>query len=154
MLLCIICRHKQYYFTLYADTSNTTLHYMQTQAILLYIISRHKQYYFTFTTQFCHRFLIFLVAGKNTLLFLMDFLQMLNYVHSYLTKSFIKLGGVLSCVMAFSITFFHNCNRILADKVDNNLVTWDNKIFRAPFTVESFLHHQFFVSWLPTFYSP
>ena len=62
---------------------------------------------------------------------------MLNFVHSYLTKNFIKLGGVLSCVMASNIMFFHNCSRISADEADNTLVTWDSKIFRAPFTVEN-----------------
>ena len=79
---------------------------------------------------------------------------MFNFVHSCLSKNFIKLGGVLSCVMALNIIFFHNCNHILADEADNTLVMWDDKIFRATFTVVNFLHRQFFVSWLPTFYSP
>ena len=60
---------------------------------------------------------------------------MFNFVHSCLTKKFLKLGGVLSCVIAFNIIFFHNCNHILADVADDTLVIWD-KIFRAPFTVE------------------
>ena len=63
---------------------------------------------------------------------------MFNFVHSCLTKNFIKLGGVLSCAMAFSIMFLLNGNDILADKADNTLVMWDNKIFRAPFTVKNF----------------
>ena len=54
---------------------------------------------------------------------------MLNFVNSCLAKDFIKLGSVLSCVMAFNIIFFHNCNRTLADEADNALVMWDNKIF-------------------------
>ena len=62
---------------------------------------------------------------------------MLNFVNSCLTKNLIKLRRVLSCVMALSIIFFHNCNRILADEADNTLVMRDNKIIRAPFTVEN-----------------
>ena len=49
----------------------------------------------------------------------------------------LSVGGVLSCVMVFNIILFHNCNCILADEGDNSLVMWDNKIFRAPFTVEN-----------------
>ena len=79
---------------------------------------------------------------------------MLNFVDSCLTKNFIKLGGMLICAMAFNIIFFRNFNHILADEADNTLVMWDNKISKTPFTVENFLHHQFFVFWLPTFYSP
>ena len=68
---------------------------------------------------------------------------MFYFAHSCLTKNFIKLVGVLSCVMALSIILFHNCNRVLADVAENTLVMWNNKIFRAPFTVESssFLIH-------------
>ena len=79
---------------------------------------------------------------------------MFNFVYSCLTKSFIRLGGVPSCVMVFSIIFFHNCNHNLADDADNTLVMLDNRIFKTPFTVRNFLHHKFFVSWLMTFYSP
>ena len=61
---------------------------------------------------------------------------MFNFVHSYLTKNLITLGGVLSCVMALNIIFFHSCNSILSDEEDNTLVMWD-KILRAPFTVEN-----------------
>ena len=50
----------------------------------------------------------------NMLLFLNGF-SMFSYVNSCLKKNLIKLGGVLSCVMAFNIVLFHNCNRILAD---------------------------------------
>ena len=71
---------------------------------------------------------------------------MLNFFHSCLTKNFINMGGILSGVMAFNIIFFHNHNRILADKADNALAMLDNKVFIAPFTVENFLHHQFFAS--------
>ena len=60
---------------------------------------------------------------------------MFNFVHSCLTKNFIKLGGVHSFVMAYNCIFFHNCNRILADEADNSLVMFDSKIFRASFTV-------------------
>ena len=63
---------------------------------------------------------------------------MFNFDHSCLTKNFVKLGRVLSCVMAFMIIFFLNCNRILTDGADNTLVIWDNKIFRAPFTFENY----------------
>ena len=59
---------------------------------------------------------------------------MLNFVNSCLTMIFIKLGGVLSYVMALNIIFFHNSNRIMAGNI---LVMWGNKIFRAPITVES-----------------
>ena len=44
---------------------------------------------------------------------------MFNFVHTCLTSKLIKLGGgVLSYVMALSIIFFHNCNRLLVDEVD------------------------------------
>ena len=59
---------------------------------------------------------------------------MFNFFHSCLTTKFIKLGGVISSVMAFNIILFHNCNRILADEAGNSLVMWDNHVFRAPFT--------------------
>ena len=62
---------------------------------------------------------------------------MFSFVHLYQNKNFITLRGVLSCVMAFNVIFFHNCNRILADEADYTLVMWNNKIFRAPFTVEN-----------------
>ena len=82
-------------------------------------------------------------------------LQMFNFVHSCLTISFIKLKGVLSCVMALKIIFFHYYNRILEDETDHTLVMLDNMIFRAPFTVRRlFLQYKFFVSWLPIFHSP
>ena len=86
-------------------------------------------------TQFYHQFWIFLVSGKNTLLFLNRFFQMFNFVHSCLTNNFIKLGGVLSCVMTFNIILFHHCNCNLTDEAESTLVMWDNK-FYAPFTVE------------------
>ena len=80
---------------------------------------------------------------KNSLLayngfFYVQFLcaNMCNFIHSCLTMNFIKLGGVLIFVMALNIIFFHYCNLVLADEVDNTLVMWDNKTFRAPFTVE------------------
>ena len=62
---------------------------------------------------------------------------MFDFVNSCLTNNFIKLGGVLSCVMACNIIFFHNYNRIFAGEADSTLVMWDNKILRAPFTVEN-----------------
>ena len=62
---------------------------------------------------------------------------MFNFVHSCLTNNFINVGGVLSCVMALNIIFFHISNRFLADEADNTLVMCDNKIFRAPLTVEN-----------------
>ena len=62
---------------------------------------------------------------------------MFNFVHSSLTKNLINLGGVLSCVMAFNLILFHNCDRILADEADNSLIMWGIKIFRAPFTVKN-----------------
>ena len=61
---------------------------------------------------------------------------MFNFVHSCLTKNVIKLGGVFSCVMAFDIILSLNCYRILSDEGDNTSDMWDNKIVRAPFTVE------------------
>ena len=78
---------------------------------------------------------------------------MFNFVHSCLTKNFIKLGGVLSFVVALNIIFLHKCNRILADESYNTSVMWDNKIFRAPSSVEnssfiinfSFLGCQYFI---------
>ena len=73
---------------------------------------------------------------------------MFNFVHSSLANNFSKLEGVLSCVLALNIIFYHNCNRILADEADNTLGMWDNKIIRAPFTVEnsSFILNFSFVS--------
>ena len=62
---------------------------------------------------------------------------MCNFIHSCVTKNFIKLDGVLSCVMALNIILFHKCIHILADEADNTMVILDNKIFRAPFTVEN-----------------
>ena len=62
---------------------------------------------------------------------------MFSFVNSCLTKHFIKLGGVLSCVMASIIMFFHNCKRILEDEADVTLVIWGNNIFIVPFTVEN-----------------
>ena len=78
---------------------------------------------------------------------------MLNFVHSCLTMNFIKLGGVLSCVMAFNNIFFHNPNYILADKADHSLVMWDSMIFTATSTVDnsSFIIHLLLLSF---FYSP
>ena len=78
---------------------------------------------------------------------------MFNFVHLCLTKNFIKLGFVLCCVMAFNIILFDDCNCVLADKADKTLDMSYNMIFRAQFAVENFLHRQFFVSWLPAFYS-
>ena len=79
---------------------------------------------------------------------------MFNFVHSCLTKNFTRLGGLLSCVMIFMNIFFHHCNHILADEADNTLAMWDNKIFRAAFTVVSSSFIINFFSWLLTFYSP
>ena len=62
---------------------------------------------------------------------------MFYFIHTCLTKKFIKLGVVLSCGMAFNIIFFHNCIRILSDEANNTLLMWENKIFRAPFSVEN-----------------
>ena len=61
----------------------------------------------------CHQFWIFHVSGKNTL-FLDEFFQMFNFVHSRLSNNFIKLGGELNCVMAFNLT----------DEAENILVMW------------------------------
>ena len=60
---------------------------------------------------------------------------MFSFVHSFQTKNFINLGGVLSCVMQSNIILLHNCNRILADEADNALIMWGNMIFRKPFAV-------------------
>ena len=80
---------------------------------------RHK--HTKLKTQFCKQFRIFTVTGKNTLLFVNIFFLMSNFVHSCLTKNFIKLGGVLSLAMTLNIIFFHNYSHILADEEDN---TW------------------------------
>ena len=53
------------------------------------------------------------------------------------TMNFIKLGGVRSCLMAHSIIFLHNYNRILTDEAENTMIIWEKKILRAPFTVEN-----------------
>ena len=61
---------------------------------------------------------------------------MFSFVHSYRTNNYIKLGGLLSCVMTFDITLFRHCNFNLTNKAENTLLMWDNNKFCASFTVE------------------
>ena len=71
----------------------------------------------------------FLYVVKNTLLFLKRIFHLFNFVYSCLTNNFIKLKGVLSCVMAVNIIFFDNCNSILANKANNTLIMRNYKYF-------------------------
>ena len=99
---------------------------------------------FPFSAIVSHNSKLSFLANSKSFLQLVKHLAV--FLHNFSSVKFCPLvpdqechqtGRVLSCVMAFYIIFFHNCNRILADEVDNSLVIWDNKISRAPFTVEN-----------------